>query len=242
MRRAFTLIELLVVIAIIALLAAILFPVFARAKEAAKKANCLSNIRQIGMATAMYATDNDGAYPQTKQSSANPEFDDIAGGIEEPDYASPFLLVGSYTGSPISTEDDIPKQRLFACPSDVDPFGRACAAIDPDAGAVTSYVMNAYLAFGLRETQVDKPADFITFAERRSDSGGGLSPYCDYVYRPWFNSGNPVAPEDEMDPVSGAIATRRHGEQSNFVCADGHARSWPWDATFSSYRDLHRPR
>ena len=57
--NAFTLIELLVVIAIIAILAAILFPVFAQAKEAAKKIACLSNAKQMGLATNMYATDND---------------------------------------------------------------------------------------------------------------------------------------------------------------------------------------
>lgn len=58
-RHAFTLIELLVVIAIIAILAAILFPVFAQAKEAAKKASCLSNEKQMGLAAVMYANDYD---------------------------------------------------------------------------------------------------------------------------------------------------------------------------------------
>jgi prepilin-type N-terminal cleavage/methylation domain-containing protein len=59
MKRAFTLIELLVVIAIIAILAAILFPVFAEAKEAAKKIACLSNLKQLGMATYLYVDDYD---------------------------------------------------------------------------------------------------------------------------------------------------------------------------------------
>ncbi len=63
MRRAFTLIELLVVIAIIAILAAILFPVFAQAKEAAKKTACVSNTHQLGLAFMMYNNDNDDCWP-----------------------------------------------------------------------------------------------------------------------------------------------------------------------------------
>jgi prepilin-type N-terminal cleavage/methylation domain-containing protein len=61
--RGFTLIELLVVIAIIAILAAILFPVFARAREAARKATCLSNLKQISLAAIMYAQDYDEVLP-----------------------------------------------------------------------------------------------------------------------------------------------------------------------------------
>ncbi len=62
-RRAFTLIELLVVIAIIAILAAILFPVFAQAREAARKASCQSNLKQIGLSVGMYTQDYDETMP-----------------------------------------------------------------------------------------------------------------------------------------------------------------------------------
>jgi len=61
-RLGFTLIELLVVIAIIAILAAILFPVFARAREKARQTSCLSNLKQVGLAVQMYNTDYDSTY------------------------------------------------------------------------------------------------------------------------------------------------------------------------------------
>jgi prepilin-type N-terminal cleavage/methylation domain-containing protein len=64
MKRAFTLIELLVVIAIIAILAAILFPVFAQAKAAAKKTTSLSNVKQMGTSVAIYLSDSDDTFPR----------------------------------------------------------------------------------------------------------------------------------------------------------------------------------
>ncbi len=69
-KRGFTIIELLGVISVIAVLAAILFPVFARAREAARRQSCLSNLFNMGMALGMYALDNDGYYP--------PRDDDLA--------------------------------------------------------------------------------------------------------------------------------------------------------------------
>ena len=92
-RRAFTLIELLVVIAIIALLAAILFPVMAQAREKARQTNCLANYHQIGQAIHLYAADYDGITP--------------------PDG-------GSFSGIIADSRPYIKNDSLFTCPDDFD--------------------------------------------------------------------------------------------------------------------------
>ncbi|MBP8954360.1 MAG: DUF1559 domain-containing protein [Armatimonadetes bacterium] len=75
--RGFTLIELLVVIAIIAILAAILFPVFARAREKARQSSCLSNLKQITLAVLMYADDWDETLPYYQRPWGYAWYDDI---------------------------------------------------------------------------------------------------------------------------------------------------------------------
>lgn len=103
-RRAFTLIELLVVIAIIAILAAILFPVFAQAKEAARKTACMSNLRQLGMGMTMYVSDGDSRYP-----SWVPQLAPINGGNTV--FFPPDLQIMPYVKS----------IQVFRCPSDQQP-------------------------------------------------------------------------------------------------------------------------
>ena len=89
-RRGFTLIELLVVIAIIAILAAILFPVFAQAREQARAISCLSNMKQLGLSVKMYAQDYDEQFPMGNASAAyNWE--------NNPD-TNPYLGTPNYTG------------------------------------------------------------------------------------------------------------------------------------------------
>src|ERR1035437_1858197 len=69
--RGFTLIELLVVIAIIAILAAILFPVFAKARENARRASCMSQLKQLGLGMMQYTQDSDEAYPAGLKNNNN---------------------------------------------------------------------------------------------------------------------------------------------------------------------------
>ena len=117
MKRAFTLIELLVVIAIIAILAAILFPVFAQAKEAAKKTACLSNARQVGLANSMYLNDWEGGYPIHHAYMSQPPAG--AAGHQGVEIAlGPYVQKASTTTDPVSRETATGLIELFKCPVD----------------------------------------------------------------------------------------------------------------------------
>ncbi len=159
----FTLIELLVVIAIIAILAAILFPVFAQAREKARQTMCASNIRQMGLALIMYREDYDGRspneWPWYKQSLF--------------DWDHTFLeVVSPYTKS----------QQIAACPSA--PSGLYFSKKDARAGKTNQggnpicYLMNEtgwcdganqYMGFEISDAEVDRPSEIIFVGESASD-------------------------------------------------------------------------
>lgn len=220
-------------IAILAILAALLFPVFARAKEEGKRTGCASNMRQLALAAGLYAADHGGTYPQTKRRSAQPEKDDADGGMEDPEYAHGLLLLHPYSGQGTAKGGELAGSPLFACPSDPSPFGRECLQINPDEWPVSSYVINGLFVWGLNESEVDRPSSTIFLSERRTQFEADQEPFCDYMYRPWFNDRIAEAPADEMAQFGGAIATHRHGDRANYAFADGHVRSHAWRQTYA---------
>jgi prepilin-type N-terminal cleavage/methylation domain-containing protein/prepilin-type processing-associated H-X9-DG protein len=107
-RRGFTLIELLVVIAIIGILAAMVFPVFARARESARKAVCLSNVKNIALAIQMYLADNNDTLPSTEHRS---EVIDFMTCVEGATYANPYLRW------PVIFDEYVKNRDVWRCPS-----------------------------------------------------------------------------------------------------------------------------
>lgn len=209
-RSAFTLIELLVVVAIIAVLAAILFPVFAQAKAAAQATTCLSNLKQVGLGTTMYANDHDDTLPM----------DGHSGGME-----------GSWL---VTLQPYVRTALLYRCPSD-----RSVNFDRPLPGRLlkrrTSYGTNFYMTAADPEnpspthgyanlSQIATPASTIYVAEMRRNS------IADHFHPAWWYRDNPdfifADPETELE-------TTVHAGGSNYVFLDGHAKRHPFAATFS---------
>jgi prepilin-type N-terminal cleavage/methylation domain-containing protein/prepilin-type processing-associated H-X9-DG protein len=163
--RAFTLIELLVVIAIIAILAGILFPAFAKARERARQTSCLSNVRQISAALQMYADDFDETYPRVASCVWNQGSWDMM--VFQP--WRPVLE--PYTRN----------QQVFYCPSSLAPRSRYTSDTDSD------YALNGYFASATTMAWFPDHSQVICFAERSNNPEYDChEAFCESVtYSPW---------------------------------------------------------
>jgi prepilin-type N-terminal cleavage/methylation domain-containing protein len=140
-RRAFTLIELLVVIAIIAILAAILFPVFARARSQARRTTCASNLKQIGLGFLMYAQDYDETFPVHWDALRRKQWGDID--IEVVQILVPYIRQGVTTAANSNVQLGT---GIWLCPEDAvggGPLGKDRQA--RSAERRTSYYYNVWL-------------------------------------------------------------------------------------------------
>jgi len=178
-RKAFTLIELLVVIAIIAILAAILFPVFAQAKSAAKKTQSLSNVKQLGLGQLMYSGDYDDSFAQSEYGSGDNH-------VTWATAIYPYLKSGDKRVSSTGVDQNFAQDGIFRSPGNP-------RASRPgfSTGASFSYGVHMGLFVnnfdnyggaanpGVSQSVVDAPADKIAMMEKGANSN-------DWSY-PWFH-------------------------------------------------------
>jgi prepilin-type N-terminal cleavage/methylation domain-containing protein/prepilin-type processing-associated H-X9-DG protein len=205
-RRGFTLIELLVVIAIIAILAAILFPVFAQARDKARAASCLSNCRQIGMAFMQYAQDWDEYLPLTTFP----------------------LPSNSWTDQ---VQPYVKNRGIYRCPSDTSTNWPP--APNPRRA---SYFLNAWMAgsqiYG-NLAAIQAPASVIYLAESANDIN--RDHFHPFYWGTPPEQVNAFMNNLTWDPARGEtreLALRRHQEGFNVTYADGHSKWVRWSRTW----------
>jgi prepilin-type N-terminal cleavage/methylation domain-containing protein/prepilin-type processing-associated H-X9-DG protein len=203
-QRAFTLIELLVVIAIIAILAAILFPVFAQAREKARQASCLSNMKQIGVAVGMYNQDNDGVYiPQN--------------GLGATTLRWP-ILVDTY----------IKNRQVYVCPSrpDITCDGTSLQN-NGYCGYGLNYWVNSWYYPDSTDAGIIRPAETIYIAETGAQGEGNPSDGSYIVYPSFYRENYPAnAPYGKNVAANKQTArlANRHGGGLNVLWCDHHAK------------------
>jgi len=232
LKRAFTLIELLVVIAIIAILAAILFPVFAQAKESAKRTACLSNTKQSGFAFLMYCNDADDTSPTVEEYYGGSINLPAGYGTSVVDY---WQLVQPYSKN----------LQMFVCPDDQFKGCDASEGLPPTApnagcisygsnwGPMQSFNANStegglygpfvndptttfggpvFYATGISMTTISQPSNMFAFGD--SDDTPWYTVCMGSILSRYWLEGQTIT----------ANAQVRHGAKFNFTYTDGHAK------------------
>ena len=243
MKKAFTLIELLVVIAIIAILAAILFPVFAQAKAAAKKTASLSNVKNLGLASIMYAGDVDDNFCAEGEPTAPNWGWQMTWQMHTQPYIKNFQIFLDPSDSHKGATGRDPAGPMFSYPGN-GVFGAHCAPSWGGWENVGVFQSNRSWTNNYNSprsgTAIGLPAETIVLATRfkmtkESWMQGGI----DGVFSPWaatimnadgVDAGTSLPGQKNgswappVDGYSGAIYDGYAG-QSPFVMADGHAKS-----------------
>lgn len=213
MKKGFTLIELLVVIAIIAILSGIIFPVFSAAREKARTTVCLNNLKQLGMATILYADDNNKYYP--------PSVFDLKDG-RYPTWTSPYVLYYQY----------IKNREIFFCPNSYNGYDTTQTDLKLENLTLKgNYSANTWImsvkSVGYKYTKIKNPSNIIIIYEGSRAYENDLN---------WLNKGkgnyylpgwgkatgeepDPSLDEDQTDDYKNG----RHNGGINLAYCDGHS-------------------
>jgi len=215
-KSGFTLIELLVVIAIIAILAAILFPVFAQAREKARQASCQSNLKQIGLAFKMYVQDYDEKWPRA---------DPIPGGNNTPgklgSRGQDFGFSGWISNALIPYTKN---QAIYMCPSRntngfADPYSNG-GTNTTDGSEQFSYAFNYASVYGIKEAAFTSVSSAIIMTD--STTAWWDCPYentgCGWRSRDWA-----------WHKAQSYKQTEWHAMKNDFLFEDGHVKASGWD-------------
>jgi len=234
--KGFTLIELLVVIAIIAILAAILFPVFQKVRENARRASCQSNEKQLGLAMIQYTQDYDEKLP--------------AGAVTA---FGPGTYLGSAWGGQIYSF--VKSTGLYKCPDDSTAFvastGNAPATppLYPVSYAYNAHLANSYNAQSGNTTNITSPASTVLLVECSGTTANVTDPVESSVANPTYSVSNSFSNSTTGAEIFGgnnntsnlgkmetgnfgscttnntqAHVTGRHSDGSNYLLFDGHVK------------------
>ncbi len=232
-RKAFTLIELLVVIAIIAILASILFPVFSRARENARRASCMSNLKQIGLGVMQYVQDYDETYPSSTR------------------------YISGSSGASVSWYQDIlpyvKSYEILRCPSSDSGYGPADSSYawgtsdyayvkagNYGANRVVMRIMSDGNAAYVKMPVVVSPATIylmMDYGEMRISPALVVNPGGASEYLPGIGALGIAQPSTLYNRFARDFQNGRHFGGVNVLYADGHTK---WAASSEVYREAKK--
>jgi prepilin-type N-terminal cleavage/methylation domain-containing protein/prepilin-type processing-associated H-X9-DG protein len=226
----FTLIELLVVIAIIAILAAILFPVFAQAREKARAITCASNLKQLATATLMYVQDADESFPLCIHGGNNSYLAENA--------LDPYLKNGvGWNGNSVwhcpdvMPDDNYTNNYWYSVAYN----NSYLTNLDTAPGSYYGYWFQDWGEPGVSDGQVTNPSTTVMFADGGPADGPSDTNATDPT---WFNLLSPtgIQAADEVNDIGyNSAMAGRHTGQANIAWVDGHVKAMQLSSVYGNW-------